>query len=77
MREKLYYIHYPALTSFWNYHPLPRTIIEKHGDDWVNPAYIQTNGSYQLAQWQKKSLVILKKNPLVILKKIQIISRLP
>jgi len=55
--------YFPALTSFWNYHPLPRSVIEKHGDKWVEPAYIQTNGSYQLAQWQKNSLLILKKNP--------------
>jgi len=55
--------YFPALTGFWTYSPLPRKVIEQHGDDWVNPAHIQTNGSYQLAEWKKDSLLILKKNP--------------
>jgi len=55
--------YFPALTSFWTYCPLPRQVIKQHGDDWVNPAYIQTNGSYQLAEWKKDSRLILKKNP--------------
>ncbi|MEN8215687.1 MAG: peptide ABC transporter substrate-binding protein [Pseudomonadota bacterium] len=50
--------YFPALTSFWIYHPLPRHVIKSDG--WVN---FQTNGSYQLVEWKKNQLLILKKNP--------------
>ncbi len=55
--------YFPALTSFWTYSPLPRKVIEQHGDNWVNPTHLQTNGSYQLAEWKKERFFILKKNP--------------
>jgi len=55
--------YFPALTSSWLYHPLPRKAIERHGDNWVEPAHIQTNGAYQLVEWKKNNLLILKKNP--------------
>jgi ABC-type oligopeptide transport system substrate-binding subunit len=53
--------YFPALTSFWSYHPLPRHVIKS--DDWANSANLQTNGSYQLVEWKKNKLLILKKNP--------------
>ncbi|MDM8561283.1 peptide ABC transporter substrate-binding protein [Candidatus Parabeggiatoa sp. HSG14] len=55
--------YFPALASMWTYRPLPRHVIEQYGDDWTEPEYIQTNGSYVLAEWNKGSQLILKKNP--------------
>lgn len=54
--------YFPALTSFWIYHPLPRQVIEQHGNNWIKPAHIQTNGPYQLLEWNPKSNLVLKRN---------------
>ncbi|MBE9563015.1 MAG: peptide ABC transporter substrate-binding protein [Proteobacteria bacterium] len=55
--------YFPALTSFWTYAPLPRTVIEQYGEKWIDLSHLQTNGSYQLTEWKPDSLLILKKNP--------------
>jgi len=55
--------YFPAMTSLWTYRPLPHKIIEKHGDEWTEPKYIQTNGSYQIEEWKRGYRLVLKKNP--------------
>lgn len=55
--------YFPALTSLWTYRPLPRTVIEQHGTEWIQPAHIQTNGFYMLTEWEKGKRLVLKKNP--------------
>ena len=55
--------YFPALTSLWTYRPLPRKVVKKHGQDWIKPANIQTNGSYMLSEWDKGKRLILAKNP--------------
>jgi len=54
--------YFPSLAGLWIYRPLPGDIIEKYGDDWTDPKYIQTNASYRLAAWNKGALMILRKN---------------
>jgi len=56
--------YFPALASLWTYRPLPRNVIEQYGNNWTDPAHIQTNGSYQLTEWNKGERLILTKNPL-------------
>jgi ABC-type oligopeptide transport system substrate-binding subunit len=56
--------YFPALASLWTYRPLPRKVIERYGYNWTDPAHIQTNGSYQLTEWNKGDRLILKKNPI-------------
>jgi oligopeptide transport system substrate-binding protein len=55
--------YFPALVSIWTYRPLPRKVIEQYGDKWTEPEHIQTNGSYQLTEWNKGDKVVLTKNP--------------
>jgi len=55
--------YFPALTSLWTYRPLPRKVVEQYGENWTEPEYIQTNGSYMLTEWNKGSFLYLKKNP--------------
>jgi len=55
--------YFPALTSFWIYHPLPRQAIEQHGVNWIQPTNIQTNGPYKLVDWKLKEKLILQANP--------------
>jgi len=54
--------YFPALVSLWTYRPLPRKVIEKQGKNWIEPAYIQTNGPYKLTEWHKDDKLVLQKN---------------
>jgi len=55
--------YFPALVSLWPYRPLPRHILETKGHKWTQIQNIQTNGPYQLAEWEVGKKLILKKNP--------------
>ncbi len=55
--------YFPAIVSMWTYRPLPRKVIEQHGDQWTLPEYIQTSGPYTLKEWQKNYRLVLSKNP--------------
>ncbi len=55
--------YFPSVAGLWMYRPLPRKAIEAYGDRWTEPEYIQTNGSYRLAAWEKGLVMILHKNP--------------
>jgi len=52
----------PALVSLPTYSPLPRHAIETYGEAWINPEHIQTNGAYEVSDWQRGELLILRKN---------------
>ena len=43
--------------------PVPRHVVEKHGDRWVRAGTMVTNGAYTLADWQPQAFVRLRKNP--------------
>jgi oligopeptide transport system substrate-binding protein len=45
-----------ALTHYTAY-PVPRHVIEEHGDDWTNPANIVSNGPYTVTEWVPGSYV--------------------
>ena len=54
--------YFPALTGLPIFRPLNGKAIETHGKKWIRPKNIQTNGSYRLVNWNKGSLLILRKN---------------
>ena len=43
--------------------PVPRHVVERHGDRWVRPGKMVTNGAYTLADWQPQAFVRVRKNP--------------
>ena len=43
--------------------PVPKHVVEKHGDRWVRPGNMVTNGAYTLADWQPQAFVRARKNP--------------
>ncbi|MCP4350259.1 MAG: ABC transporter substrate-binding protein [Desulfobacterales bacterium] len=55
--------YFPAMAGLWVYRPLPRHIVEEHGDLWTEPVNIQTNASYMLVAWKKGMVMVLRKNP--------------
>ena len=51
------------LCAFPTLHPVPMSLIEKLGDDWVKPGRIVGNGAYVLEEWRINDRIRLRKNP--------------
>ena len=48
----------------WHAAPVPRHMVEEHGDDWANdPATAPSNGPYRIAEWNRGKDVIFTPNP--------------
>jgi oligopeptide transport system substrate-binding protein len=43
--------------------PVPRKIIEQHGEDWIRPGRFVTNGPFMLAEWRPNAFLRLDRNP--------------
>ena len=55
--------YFPTIVSMWVARPQPREAIETHGDAWIEPQNIVTNGPYALAEWAHDRRMTLVKNP--------------
>jgi oligopeptide transport system substrate-binding protein len=44
-------------------YPVPRHVVEKHGDDWLKPQNIAVNGAYILKEWIPNDHIRAEKNP--------------
>ena len=42
--------------------PVPKTVVEKFGDKWTQPANIVTNGAYKLKDWVVNERIVLERN---------------
>lgn len=49
--------------AFMTLMPVPKEVVEKHGDDWIKPKNIVTNGPFVLEKWQPHYAIVLRKNP--------------
>ncbi|MEO0410998.1 MAG: peptide ABC transporter substrate-binding protein [Pseudomonadota bacterium] len=54
---------FPEMTAFAAMVPVPRHVIEKHGEKWSRPENIVSNGAYTIQSWQRQAHMVLKKNP--------------
>ncbi|MDX2227735.1 MAG: peptide ABC transporter substrate-binding protein [Verrucomicrobiae bacterium] len=52
------------LCAFATLMPVHRATVEKHGDDWIKPGRIVSNGPYVLDQWRINDRIRLRANPL-------------
>jgi oligopeptide transport system substrate-binding protein len=43
--------------------PVPSHVYAQHGDAWVKPEHIVTNGAYTLVSWEPSDHVTIRKNP--------------
>ncbi|MCX6965361.1 MAG: peptide ABC transporter substrate-binding protein [Verrucomicrobia bacterium] len=55
--------YFIQLCAFPTLHPLPVSLIEKLGDDWVKPGNLVGNGAYALESWRINDKIRLRKNP--------------
>ncbi len=44
--------------------PVPRHVIEVHGEDWIRPENIVVSGAFNLVRWESNNLIELVRNPL-------------
>ncbi|MCX7869783.1 MAG: peptide ABC transporter substrate-binding protein, partial [Terrimicrobiaceae bacterium] len=51
------------LCAFPTLHPVPLRAIAAHGDDWVKPGRIISNGAFILEDWRINDRIRLRKNP--------------
>ncbi len=54
----------PGLLTHYTTFPVPQHVVEVHGDAWVQPANIETNGPYKLVQWSANNFVHVERNEL-------------
>jgi ABC-type oligopeptide transport system substrate-binding subunit len=44
-------------------YPVPRHVVEAHGEAWTEPGNIVTNGPFRLESWQRGQSIVLVRNP--------------
>jgi ABC-type oligopeptide transport system substrate-binding subunit len=44
-------------------YPVPRHVVEAHGEAWTEPGNIVTNGPFRLESWQRGESMVLVRNP--------------
>jgi len=54
----------PGLLTHYTTFPVPQHVVERHGDDWIQPAHIVTNGAYKLVSWRTNDFVHVERNAL-------------
>lgn len=52
----------PGLLKHYTSFPVPRHIVEAHGDDWIKPENAVWNGAFRLVKWWSNYIVHLAKN---------------
>jgi oligopeptide transport system substrate-binding protein len=55
--------YFTDLCAFVTLFPTPVDLIEQHGDSWVRPENIISNGPFQVKSWISRSIVTLEPNP--------------
>lgn len=53
----------PELLMHYTAYPVPKHIVERHGDQWVQPDNIAVNGAFKLIKWWSNYIVHLERNP--------------
>ena len=52
----------PGLLTHYSSFPVPKHVVEEHGDAWIRPENIEVNGPYKLEEWTIGAQVIATKN---------------
>ena len=54
--------YFPLLAATWTFYPVPRHVIEKAGDAWVEAGTMVSNGPYILTAWDHDQSMTLERN---------------
>lgn len=55
--------YFLQLVSHYNFYPVSKASIEKHGVKWSRPENMISNGPFILSKWETNKVITLKKNP--------------
>jgi ABC-type oligopeptide transport system substrate-binding subunit/DNA-binding SARP family transcriptional activator len=55
--------YFPFLLAFPPMFPVPRHILQLHGEAWAQPGTIVTNGPFRLLSWDEGQSLVLERNP--------------
>ncbi len=55
--------YFIALVSHYNFYPVPKAAIEKHGAKWTRPENMISNGPFILKSWESNKVITIVKNP--------------
>jgi oligopeptide transport system substrate-binding protein len=55
--------YFPLLAATWTFYPVPRHVVEKEGDAWVEAGKMVSNGPYLLTSWEHDQSMVLERNP--------------
>ena len=50
------------LLTHYTTFPVPKHVVEKHGNDWIKPGNIVSNGPYILKEWTPNTQIVMEKN---------------
>jgi oligopeptide transport system substrate-binding protein len=53
----------PELLKHLSFFPVPKHVVEKYGDQWVQPGHYVSTGPYQLVAWRLGDYIQVRKNP--------------
>lgn len=53
----------PEMLKHHVFYPVPRHVVEKHGDRWIRPGVMVSNGPYMLIDWKLGDYVKAVRNP--------------
>lgn len=53
----------PGLLTHYTSFPVPKHVIEAHGDQWTRPENIVVNGAFKLVEWRTGDYLKVDKNP--------------
>ena len=53
----------PGLMKHQSFFPVPRHVVEKYGDAWVQPGHYVGNGPFRLVSWRLGDRIQVEKNP--------------
>lgn len=54
---------FPLLATTWTFYPVPKHVIDEHGDQWVEAENIVTNGPFIMTDWTHDQQIVLEQNP--------------
>jgi len=55
--------YFLQLTAFYTYAPVPRHIVEEHGERWARPEHIVSNGPWKVVEWTNNQRIVAEANP--------------
>lgn len=53
----------PSLLTLFPVYPVPRHLVEAHGDRWTKPGIMAGNGPYKLEEWKLRNRIRVVRNP--------------